>query len=259
MVYLESLRQELAEALAERDRLDARIDQLEDAIEALARLDAEPGDEPPRRASTFAREPGDEPPRRAPAFAREPGDEPPRRMAMRDEPPRGMEPRQGLGDLLERYRDDITDQIESLEASLPFVGLKYYRDQLLPQVVGEARQGELRSLMDLLVDSGVVDVYQVENPNNPAFPTAAIRLPLTDELDELDELDDLDELDELDDLDELDENDDLDELDENDEVDELDEPDELDELDEIDEVNELDEPENAEGSDEAEEREDDLP
>ena len=201
MVYLESLRQELAEALAERDRLDARIDQLEDAIEALARLDAEPGDEPPRRASTFAREPGDEPPRRAPAFAREPGDEPPRRMAMRDEPPRGMEPRQGLGDLLERYRDDITDQIESLEASLPFVGLKYYRDQLLPQVVGEARQGELRSLMDLLVDSGVVDVYQVENPNNPAFPTAAIRLPLTDELDELDELDETDELDELDELD----------------------------------------------------------
>ena len=254
MVYLESLRQELAEALAERDRLDARIDQLEDAIEALARLDAEPGDEPPRRASTFAREPGDEPPRRAPAFAREPGDEPPRRMAMRDEPPRGMEPRQGLGDLLERYRDDITDQIESLEASLPFVGLKYYRDQLLPQVVGEARQGELRSLMDLLVDSGVVDVYQVENPNNPAFPTAAIRLPLTDELDELDELDDLDELDEID---EIDENDEVDELDELDKVDELDELDKVNELDELDEVNELDEPEDAEGSDEAEEREDD--
>ena len=234
MVYLESLRQELAEALAERDRLDARIDQLEDAIEALARLEAEPGDEPPRRASTFAREPGDEPPRRAPAFAREPGDEPPRRMAMRDEPPRGMEPRQGLRDLLERYRDDITDQIESLEASLPFVGLKYYRDQLLPQVVGEIRQGELRSLMDLLVDSGAVDVYQVENPNNPEFPTAAIRLPLTDEIDDIDELDELDEIDDTDEIDEM-----------------ADEPDEMDENDESEDV------EDSEDVEEPEVREDD--
>ena len=200
MVYLQSLRQELAEALEERDRLDARIDQLEDAIEALARLEAEPGDEPPRRAA---------------AFEDEPGDEPPRRMAMRDEPPRRMEPRLGLGDLLERFRDDIIDQIESLEASLPFVGLKYYRDQLLPQVVGEVRQGELRSLMDLLVDSGAVDVYQVENPNNPDFPTAAIRLPLKDEMDELDGSDEFDEMDDPDETDEM--AGELDEMDENDE------------------------------------------
>ncbi len=219
MVYLQSLRQELAEALGERDRLDARIDQLEDAIEALARLEAEPGDEPPRRAA---------------AFEDEPGDEPPRRMAMRDEPPRRMEPRLGLGDLLERFRDDIIDQIESLEASLPFVGLKYYRDQLLPQVVGEVRQGELRSLMDLLVDSGAVDVYQVENPNNPDFPTAAIRLPLTDEIDDIDELDELDEIDDTDEIDEM-----------------ADEPDEMDENDESEDV------EDSEDVDEPEDREDD--
>ena len=219
MVYLQSLRQELAEALEERDRLDARIDQLEDAIEALARLEAEPGDEPPRRAA---------------AFEDEPGDEPPRRMAMRDEPPRRMEPRLGLGDLLERFRDDIIDQIESLEASLPFVGLKYYRDQLLPQVVGEVRQGELRSLMDLLVDSGAVDVYQVENPNNPDFPTAAIRLPLTDEIDDIDELDELDEIDDTDEIDEM-----------------ADEPDEMDENDESEDV------EDSEDVDEPEDREDD--
>ena len=205
MVYLQSLRQELAEALGERDRLDARIDQLEDAIEALARLEAEPGDEPPRRAA---------------AFEDEPGDEPPRRMAMRDEPPRRMEPRLGLGDLLERFRDDIIDQIESLEASLPFVGLKYYRDQLLPQVVGEIRQGELRSLMDLLVDSGAVDVYQVENPNNPEFPTAAIRLPLTDEIDDIDELDELDEIDDTDEIDEMDENDESEDVEDSEDVDE---------------------------------------
>ena len=225
MVYLQSLRQELAEALGERDRLDARIDQLEDAIEALARLEAEPGDEPPRRAA---------------AFEDEPGDEPPRRMAMRDEPPRRMEPRLGLGDLLERFRDDIIDQIESLEASLPFVGLKYYRDQLLPQVVGEVRQGELRSLMDLLVDSGAVDVYQVENPNNPEFPTAAIRLPLTDEMDELDGSDEFDEMDDPDEPDEMDENDEM-----------ADEPDEMDENDESEDV------EDSEDVDEPEEREDD--
>ena len=205
MVYLQSLRQEMAEALEERDRLDARIEQLEDAIDALARLEAEPGDEPPRRAA---------------AFEDEPGDEPPRRMAMRDEPPRRMEPRLGLGDLLERFRDDITDQIESLEASLPFVGLKYYRDQLLPQVVGEIRQGELRSLMDLLVDSGAVDVYQVENPNNPEFPTAAIRLPLTDEIDDIDELDELDEIDDTDEIDEMDENDESEDVEDSEDVEE---------------------------------------
>ena len=205
MVYLQSLRQEMAEALEERDRLDARIEQLEDAIDALARLEAEPGDEPPRRAA---------------AFEDEPGDEPPRRMAMRDEPPRRMEPRLGLGDLLERFRDDIIDQIESLEASLPFVGLKYYRDQLLPQVVGEIRQGELRSLMDLLVDSGAVDVYQVENPNNPEFPTAAIRLPLTDEIDDIDELDELDEIDDTDEIDEMDENDESEDVEDSEDVEE---------------------------------------
>ena len=199
MVSLDSLRQELAEAFEERDRLDARIAQLEHAIEALARLEGDPDDLPPRRMPE-----DDEPPRRGWA-----GDEPPRRDWGRDEPPRRMEPRLDLQGLLDRHREDVRDQIESLESSLPFVGLKYYRDQLLPQVVGEIRQGELRSLMDLMVDSGLVDVYQVENPNNPEFPTAAIRLPLTDEPDELDEFaedaaDQPDELDEPNDAEEFD-------------------------------------------------------
>ncbi len=199
MVSLDSLRQELVEAFEERDRLDARIAQLEDAIEALARLGGDPDDLPPRRMPA-----DDEPPRRGWA-----GDEPPRRDWGRDEPPRRMEPRLDLQELLNRHREDVRDQIESLESSLPFVGLKYYRDQLLPQVVGEIRQGELRSLMDLMVDSGVVDVYQVENPNNPEFPTAAIRLPLSDEPDELDEFaedvaDQPDELDQPDDAEEFD-------------------------------------------------------
>lgn len=199
MVSLDSLRQELAEAFEERDRLDARIVQLEHAIEALARLEGDPDDLPPRRMPE-----DDEPPRRGWA-----GDEPPRRDWGRDEPPRRVEPRLDLQGLLDRHREDVRDQIESLESSLPFVGLKYYRDQLLPQVVGEIRQGELRSLMDLMVDSGLVDVYQVENPNNPEFPTAAIRLPLTDEPDELDEFaedaaDQPDELDEPDDAEEFD-------------------------------------------------------
>ncbi len=185
MVSLDSLRQELAEALEERRRLDERIDQLEDAIEALARLEGDPDDLPPRRAPA-----DDEPPRRDWA-----DEEPPRRDWARDEPPRRMEPRPDLRELLDRHREDIEDQVESLQSSLPFVGLKYYRDQLLPQVVGEIRQGELRSLMDLMVDTGLVDVYQVENPNNPEFPTAAIRLPLKD--DDADEPDELDEFDEL--------------------------------------------------------------
>ena len=70
----------------------------------------------------------------------------------------------------------------------------------MPQVVGEIRQGELRSLMDLMVDSGVVDVYQVENPDNPEFPTAAIRLPLSDEPDEMDADEGIEEFDEVEEL-----------------------------------------------------------
>ena len=205
MVSLDSLRQELVEAFEERDRLDARIAQLEDAIEALARLEGEPDDDLPSRRELARDEPprralvGDEPPRRALV-----GDEPPRRGWASEEPPRRVEPRTDLRDLLERHQEDIADQIESLESSLPFVGLKYYRDQLLPQVVGEIRQGELRSLMDLMVDSGLVDVYQVENPNNPEFPTAAIRLPLAEDADETDDASELDEPDEMDELDEPD-------------------------------------------------------
>ena len=191
MVSLDSLRQELAEALEERHRLDERIAQLEDAIDALARLEGDPDDLPPRREPA-----GDEPPRRGWV-----SDEPPRRDWGRGEAPRRFEPQADLGALLERHREDIAEQIDSLQSSLPFVGLKYYRDQLLPQVVGEIRQGELRSLMDLMVDSGVVDVYQVENPNNPEFPTAAIRLPLTDEPDEMDADDGSDEPDEPDEVD----------------------------------------------------------
>ena len=81
-----------------------------------------------------------------------------------------------LSDILEKHREDIVDQIQSLEDSLPFVGLKYYRDQLLPQVVGELKQTELRQLMDLMVNTDLVEVYPVENPNNKEFNTAAIRL-----------------------------------------------------------------------------------
>ena len=190
MVSLDSLRQELAEALEERHRLDERIAQLEDAIDALARLEGDPEDLPPRRELA-----GDEPPRRGWV-----SDEPPRRDWGRGEPSRRLEPQADLGALLDRHREDIAEQIESLQSSLPFVGLKYYRDQLLPQVVGEIRQGELRSLMDLMVDSGVVDVYQVENPNNPEFPTAAIRLPLSDEPDEMDADEGIEELDEVEEL-----------------------------------------------------------
>ncbi|MYB42270.1 MAG: hypothetical protein F4X76_08825 [Chloroflexi bacterium] len=220
MVSLDSLRQELVEAFEERDRLDARIAQLEDAIEALARLEGEPDDDLPSRRELARDEPprralvGDEPPRRALV-----GDEPPRRGWASEKPPRRVEPRTDLRDLLERHQEDIADQIESLESSLPFVGLKYYRDQLLPQVVGEIRQGELRSLMDLMVDSGIVDVYQVENPNNPEFPTAAIRLPLSEDADDAD---DPDGPDEIDDGGEMDEPDELDELDAPDDAEEFD-------------------------------------
>ena len=238
MVSLDSLRQELVEAFEERDRLDARIAQLEDAIEALARLEGEPDDDLPSRRELER----DEPPRRALVEDGPPrrgwtGDESPRRGWASEEPPRRVEPRADLRELLVRHQEDIADQIESLESSLPFVGLKYYRDQLLPQVVGEIRQGELRSLMDLMVDSGIVDVYQVENPNNPEFPTAAIRLPLAEGAGDVDEADELDEIDDAADMDELGEIDDAGELDV------LDEPDDaaaMDELDEPDDTEELD-------------------
>ncbi len=227
MVYLQALQEQLADAIEERSRLDGRIEQLEDAIAALRRLEGEEDDAPPRRESPrFRGEPDDEPPLRGSV-----SDGLPRRGWVSDAPPRPVEPRADIRALLDRHREDISEQIGSLESSLPFVGLKYYRDQLLPQVVGEIRQGELRSLMDLMVDSGVVDVYQVENPNNPDFPTAAIRLPFVETPDEPDEPDDRDEFDDLDGADDPYDRHDFDDPEDPDEADDPDEPEEAEEFD----------------------------
>ena len=222
---LMNLRQELAHAVDERDRLNERIDQLEGAITALERLESAPAGVDERRitGSSDVHDP-DAVVLPRPDLTRKSlsdavievleyfGKEmdiqqvdanvrlfgyPFRTLNTRgsvgttlsdlaadrrvERIARGRyraieTPATDLEDLLEAHRVAIVRQIESLEATLPFVGLKYYRDQILPQVVGELEHHDLRDLMGLIVEAQLVEVYQVPNPNNPEFSTAAVRL-----------------------------------------------------------------------------------
>ena len=67
-------------------------------------------------------------------------------------------------------------QLSSLENALPFVGLKYYRDHILSEsIVGDQPNAKLRCINDAVAQD-VIEVYKVDNPQLPAFPTSAIRL-----------------------------------------------------------------------------------
>lgn len=64
---------------------------------------------------------------------------------------------------------------------LPFVGFGHFQKSRVPGVIGMpyANMEFTHSLLMELIDDGYVEVYHVENPHKPDFPTAAIRL--TDE------------------------------------------------------------------------------
>jgi hypothetical protein len=76
---------------------------------------------------------------------------------------------------------DILEAVFETDERLPFVGFEHFRRSRLPNVTG-ARWGNDRlthAMMKELLERELIEVYHTENPRNPDFPTAAIRL--TDE------------------------------------------------------------------------------
>ena len=71
----------------------------------------------------------------------------------------------------------LVDYLER-NAQLPFVGLKYVRDQRLSDssfVCSSSAEARSAFLREVIAD-GIVETYRVENPKAPEHPVAAVRL-----------------------------------------------------------------------------------
>lgn len=104
---------------------------------------------------------------------------------------------------------DILEAVLEMDERLPFVGFEHFRRNRLGNVTGARWSNDrlTHGIMKELLARELIEVYHTDNPRNPDFPTAAIRLT-PDGLDEIADADD-DDLD--DDLDgELDDDGDLD-------------------------------------------------
>lgn len=68
-------------------------------------------------------------------------------------------------------------QLSRAENTLPFVGLKHFRDNWLTDAVPGAGDTEAaHQLLNRAAVMGILEVYKEPNPKNPEFATAAIRL-----------------------------------------------------------------------------------
>ncbi len=83
---------------------------------------------------------------------------------------------------------DICDEILSMDQRLPFVGFEHFRRNRLPRVANTPWGNErfTHAVMKELLAREFIEVYRTENPRNPDFPTAAIRLT-PEGLEELDD------------------------------------------------------------------------
>ncbi len=73
---------------------------------------------------------------------------------------------------------DILDAVAGMDERLPFVGFEHFRRNRLASVTG-TRWGNDRlthAMMKELLERELIEVYHTDNPRNPDFPTAAIRL-----------------------------------------------------------------------------------
>ena len=78
----------------------------------------------------------------------------------------------------EKPLDQLLDELRRVEGTRPFVGLKWFRDQVLPACGHEwARDaGTLHSLLRYATDQRLILTSQVPNPNQPHHPVTAIRV-----------------------------------------------------------------------------------
>ena len=83
---------------------------------------------------------------------------------------------------------DILEAIYEMDERLPFVGFEHFRRNRLGSVTGVrwANDRLTHALMKELLERELIEVYHTDNPRNPDFPTAAIRLT-AEGLDEIEE------------------------------------------------------------------------
>ncbi len=81
--------------------------------------------------------------------------------------------------IVDEQRWDVLDAVYEMDKRLPFVGFEHFRRNRLPTVAGVREWANDRlthAIMKDILARELVEVYHTENPRNPEFPTAAIRL-----------------------------------------------------------------------------------
>ena len=83
---------------------------------------------------------------------------------------------------------DILEAVYDMDERLPFVGFEHFRRNRLANVTGVrwANDRLTHALMKEMLGRELIEVYHTDNPRNPEFPTAAIRLT-AEGLDEIEE------------------------------------------------------------------------
>ncbi len=73
---------------------------------------------------------------------------------------------------------DILEAVLEMDERLPFVGFEHFRRNRLATVTGArwANDRLTHAIMKEMLERELIEVYHTDNPRNPDFPTAAIRL-----------------------------------------------------------------------------------
>lgn len=75
----------------------------------------------------------------------------------------------------------LIEELRRTEARLPFVGLKWFRDKVLPESSHEfaGDPARIRRLLNSAIEQSLILTNQVPNPNEPSRPVTAIRVNRT--------------------------------------------------------------------------------
>lgn len=80
--------------------------------------------------------------------------------------------------LLAETWEAIKNNLVAAQQRMKFVAVTRFRDDILPQILGDDRSA-CQNLIDEMRDLELIEIYYQENPKNPAYPTAAVRLKIS--------------------------------------------------------------------------------
>lgn len=80
--------------------------------------------------------------------------------------------------LADELQNEVLWAIASPPVHLDFVGLKHFRDTVLPwrEFAATDDYAVRQAVLDRLITRGLAEVYCVDNPHKPNYPTAALRV-----------------------------------------------------------------------------------